>query len=175
MFSITILTTFLLSIKLVLIFFVPLLWGKIEDAFHSGNYEIARNYLGGIIWILPNQPQPYTLKAWLTWSEAIYLKNNGLSYKEKLDEAEKIFHKGQKRNPFSWQLYFEEAIMWRAFGEREKSLIAYSQAYNIMLLNKIIAENQQGEKNGRQRGIWERRRERGNGSFKKKSTFKIRI
>jgi len=119
---------FICFLKLFLQPFIPVLWLKVDEAFHHGNYERAENYLRAIIWLQPKNPHPYILKGWLEWSEAKYLQSVGCPYEEKLKEAEKTYRIGQKRIPENWQLYFEEGIMWEAFKEKEKSLKAYYSA-----------------------------------------------
>lgn len=116
---------FICFLKFFLQPFVPLLWLKVDEAFHKGDYKKAEEYLGAIIWLQPKNPSPYILKGWLEWSEAKYLQSIGYPYEELLKKAEKTYKIGEKRIPENWQLYFEEGIMWEAFGRKEESLKAY--------------------------------------------------
>lgn len=122
---------FCLSIKLILKPFVPVIWLKVDDAFHHGNYELAEKYLSFISWINPKDPQPYILKGWLLWSEAKVLHSYNLPYQEKLKCAVETYRKGQEKVPSNWQLYFEEGVMWEAFGENEKAVRAYYYASKL--------------------------------------------
>lgn len=122
---------FAFSIKLILKPFVPLVWLKVDNAFHHGNYNMAENYLTFISWVEPENPKPYILKGWLQWSQARNLYSAHLPYKEKLQSAVKTYRKGNKYAPSDWQLYFEEGIMWESFNENEKAVRAY---YNVSQL-----------------------------------------
>lgn len=124
---------------LFLYFLLPVLWLKVDQAFHRGDYERAVEYLSFISHLNPKDPQPYILKAWLCWSEARVLCLEGRGYKDKLNQAIRTYREGQKHNPENWQLYFEEGIMWESFGEREKSLNAYYKAslYSPSPYNRI--------------------------------------
>ena len=118
---------------------VPFVWIKVDEAFHCGNYDRAIEYLSFISYMQPKNPESYILKGWLQWSEARSLCNEGLSYEVKLNEAVETYRKGQKNNPTSWKIYFEEGIMWEAFGEKEKALKSYylSSKYSFPPYNKI--------------------------------------
>lgn len=87
----------------------------------------------------PKNPECYILKAWLQWSEAKNCYNRGIPYEEKLNQAIETYRKGQKNNPTDWKIYFEEGIMWEAFGEKEKALNSYyiSSKYSRPPYNKI--------------------------------------
>ena len=117
-----------LSFRFILKPFVPVLWQRVDEAFHRGDYKRAESYLGIIAWIEPENPQSYILKGWLEWSEARNLQIAGLPYEEQLKKAVKTYRKGELKNPENWQLYFEEGIMWESFDEKEKSLKAYYKA-----------------------------------------------
>jgi len=123
--------TFFFSIKLILKPFIPVIWTKVDDAFHQGNYDMAENYLTFISWIEPKNPEPYILKGWLEWSQAKNLCSSHLPYKNKLNCAVQTYRKGQKNVPSNWQLYFEEGIMWEAFGENKKAVKAYYKASKL--------------------------------------------
>jgi len=123
--------TFFFSIKLILKPFVPLVWLKVDNAFHQGNYDMAENYLTFISWVEPKNPEAYVLKGWLQWSQAKNLCSFNLPYKDKLNCALQTYRKGQKNVPSDWQLYFEEGIMWEAFGENKKAVEAYYKVSNL--------------------------------------------
>ncbi|MCM8810873.1 MAG: hypothetical protein NC917_04410, partial [Candidatus Omnitrophica bacterium] len=108
-------------------------------AFHCGNYDRAIEYLSFISYIKPKDPESYILKAWLQWSQAKYLVEKNLPYDEKLKQAIETYRKGEKNNPTNWKIYFEEGIMWEAFGDKEKALRAYyiSSKYSGPPYNKI--------------------------------------
>jgi len=122
-----ILLAFTFSLKYILSPFTPLLWVKVDNAFTQGNHNLAKKHLRAITWIQPKNSEAYILKAWLEWSEALLRKKDGSPYEEKLTTALMTLRRGQKYNPKNWQLYFEEGMMWEAFGEEDKSLDAYYQ------------------------------------------------
>ncbi|MCM8818996.1 MAG: hypothetical protein NC915_05940 [Candidatus Omnitrophica bacterium] len=105
--------------------FIPYLWLKTDQAFHRGRYDTAIEYLSLICFIQPHNSEGYIIKAWLEWSIAKSELSNGLPYKKNLSKAIKTYKKGQKNNPDDWRLYYEEGIMWDAFGEKEKALKLY--------------------------------------------------
>jgi len=76
-----------LSFRFILKPFVPVLWQRVDEAFHRGDYKRAESYLGIIAWIEPENPQSYILKGWLEWSEARNLQMAGLPYEEQLKKA----------------------------------------------------------------------------------------
>lgn len=104
---------------------IPVLWIKTDQAFHCGNYERVVDYLSYISYMQPKNSEVYILKAWIQWSDALFLYKKGLPYKEKLEQAIETYEKGKKYNPTNWQIYFEEGMMWEAFGEKEKALQLY--------------------------------------------------
>ncbi len=115
-----------LSIKFYESRVINILWLKADKAFHFGNYDLAEKYLWRIIKQKPDEVDAYVLKAWLEWSQAI-LKNDS----KKLDSAIKTLKLGQWHNPFSFQLYLEEGIMWNAFGNDEEALKVFKIVYII--------------------------------------------
>ncbi|MCM8805068.1 MAG: hypothetical protein NC833_07440 [Candidatus Omnitrophica bacterium] len=117
----------------------PYLWIKVDQAFHCGDYDRAIEYLSFISFIQPKDPESYILKAWLQWSEAKFLYSQKLPYKEKLNQAVKTYREGQKNNPTNWQIYFEEGMMWEAFGEKDMAIKLYfiSSKYSLPPYNKI--------------------------------------
>ncbi|MCS7180110.1 MAG: hypothetical protein NZ891_01995, partial [bacterium] len=84
-------------------FIIPFLWIKADEAFHNGNYDKAIEYLSFICFFCPKNEEGYILKAWLRWSQAKNFYNNGLPYKEKLNQAVETYKKGQKNNPNNWR------------------------------------------------------------------------
>lgn len=118
---------------------IPYMWIKTDEAFHKGQYNKAIEYLSFISFFQPQNVECYVLKAWLQWSQAKYLYSQGLPYEEKLNQAVKTYKKGEKNNPQNWWIYYEEGMMWEAFGEKEKALKAYyiSSKYSLTPYNKI--------------------------------------
>ncbi|MCM8766723.1 MAG: hypothetical protein NC901_01500 [Candidatus Omnitrophica bacterium] len=140
--KILIVSIFLILPFLCFVFFhliIPYIWIKVDQAFHCGNYDRAIEYLSFISYIKPKDPESYILKAWLQWSQAKYLIEKNLPYDEKLKQAIETYRKGEKNNPTNWKIYFEEGIMWEAFGDKEKALRAYyiSSKYSGPPYNKI--------------------------------------
>ncbi|MCM8786203.1 MAG: hypothetical protein NC827_01120 [Candidatus Omnitrophica bacterium] len=115
-----------LSIKFYESRILNVLWLKADISFHLGDYDRATKYLGKITKQNPNQVDAYVLKAWLEWSQAISKNDN-----KKLNSAIKTLRIGQWYNPFSFQLYLEEGIMWNAFGNDEEALRAYKKVYVV--------------------------------------------
>lgn len=103
-----------------------ILWIKADISFHLGRYDDAEKYLERIIRQKPDEVQAYVLKAWLEWSQAISKRNV-----KKLNSAVKTLKVGQWHNPFSFQLYLEEGIMWNAFGNDEEALNAFKKVYIV--------------------------------------------
>lgn len=118
---------------------IPFIWIKVDEAFHCGKYDKSIEYLSFISYIQPKNSESYILKAWLLWSEAKFLSDRGLPYKEKLDMAVKTYKEGERKNPENWRIYYEEGIMWEAFGEKEKAIKAYytSSKYSLPPYNRI--------------------------------------
>ncbi|MFN4227140.1 MAG: tetratricopeptide repeat protein [Candidatus Ratteibacteria bacterium] len=116
----------ILSIKFYESRILNILWVKADISFHLGNYDRAEKYLGKIIKLNPNLVDAYVLKAWLEWSQAISKNDN-----KKLNSAIKTLRIGQWHNPFGFQLYLEEGIMWNAFGNDEEALKAFKKVYVI--------------------------------------------
>lgn len=109
-------------------FSLPFLWLKADAAFSRGKYGQAEKYLALIIWANPHEDEAYLVKGWLEWSEARNLRKKGLPFGKKLAAACKTLDRGQIYNPRGWRLYFEEGLMWEAFGDSGKSMDAYYQA-----------------------------------------------
>jgi hypothetical protein len=139
-------------------FFLPFLWLKEDAAFGRGKYGQAEKYLALIIWANPHDDEAYLVKGWLEWSEARDLRRKGLPFGDKLAAAARTLDRGQIYNPRGWRLYFEEGLMWEAFGDNGKSMDAYYQAslysappYNrIYVLKKArLEKNGDGRSNGR--------------------------
>ncbi|MCM8766563.1 MAG: hypothetical protein NC901_00655 [Candidatus Omnitrophica bacterium] len=116
----------ILSIKFYESRILNVLWLKADISFHFGKYDLAAKYLGKIIKQNPKQVDAYVLKAWLEWSQAISKSDN-----KKLNSAIKTLKTGQWHNPFSFQLYLEEGIMWNAFGNDEEALKAFKKVYVV--------------------------------------------
>lgn len=116
----------ILTIKFYESKIINILWIKADISFHFGKYDLAEKYLGRIIKQQPEQVDAYVLKAWLEWSQAISKNNN-----KKLNSAIKTLKLGQWYNPFSFQLYIEEGIMWNAFGNDEEALKAFKKVYVV--------------------------------------------
>lgn len=123
--------TFLFLCFSFLHLFIPFLWLKIDESFHTGKYDKAINYLSFICFLQPHNPEGYIIKAWLEWSTAKSAHLSGLPYKQKLNQAIKTYKKGQKNNPNNWQIFYEEGIMWSAFGEEEEALKLYYISSNL--------------------------------------------
>ncbi|MGB9678196.1 MAG: tetratricopeptide repeat protein [Candidatus Ratteibacteria bacterium] len=114
----------ILSIKFYESRIINVLWLKADKAFHLGNYDLAEKCLWRIIKQKPEEVNAYVLKAWLEWSQAI-TKNDD----KKLNSAIKTLRLGQWYNPFNFQLYLEEGIMWNAFGNDQEALNAFKKVY----------------------------------------------
>ncbi|MCS7179998.1 MAG: hypothetical protein NZ891_01425 [bacterium] len=116
----------ILSIKFYESRIINILWIKADIAFHYGKYDIAEKFLGRIIKQKPDQVDAYVLKAWLEWSQAISKRDP-----KKLNSAIRTLRLGQWHNPFGFQLYVEEGIMWNAFGNDEAALEAFKKVYVV--------------------------------------------
>ncbi len=103
-------------------------WQRTDRSFGRGDYETTKRCLDALTWLEPSNPEPYIFKGWLEWSEAYLSKKGGHPYERKLARAHGTLKNGQRHSPKAWRIYFEEGLMWEAFGEDEKCLQAYYQA-----------------------------------------------
>jgi len=124
---------FIILPVLYLIFYllIPFLWIKTDEAFHKGRYDRAIDYLSFISYIQPKNSESYIIKAWLQWSIAKSLQNEGLPYEKILNQAVETYKKGQKNSPKNWKIYYEEGMMWEAFGKEEEAKKLYSISFKL--------------------------------------------
>jgi len=103
----------------------PILMDKADEAFIAGKYDRAVQYLTVLTWMPHETAECHILKAWLEWSEAKNRSMEGRSYDRPFQQAAKTYAAGRKDHPDSWQIIYEEGMMWDAFKEKEKARECY--------------------------------------------------